>query len=305
MRPKSRGALTLVSADPRRHPKIVNNYLVHPKDQRELIDGVRHTDEIIQERAWDGMRGEALMPDLRNLPDAEVLPWLRANIGTQYHPASTCRMGNDDLSVVDEAGRVREVGRAFGTGLTIGDIARSAAPAGALAGDGGGGLAATARVDDGGIDAAYGLVVAAVAIDAATGIVRVERAMIAAEAGNAINPRIVGASLSGGVARGVGAALLTGLPLSAAGLPLVNGFAEYAMPTAAETPPVEVAILEDAPSTTNPLGVRDVAGLGAAGIGAAIAAAVDDALGAPLFATVLPVGPAAIRAVLARRTRRD
>jgi choline dehydrogenase len=108
MRPKSRGALTLVSADPRRHPKIVNNYLVHPEDQRELIDGVRHTDEIIQQRAWDGMRGEALMPNLRNLPDAKVLPWLRANIGTQYHPASTCRMGNDDMSVVDEAGRVRE-----------------------------------------------------------------------------------------------------------------------------------------------------------------------------------------------------
>ncbi len=108
MRPKSRGALTLVSADPRRHPSIINNYLVHPDDQRELIDGVRHTDEIIQQRAWDGMRGEALTPDLRNQPDAEVLPWLRANMGTQYHPASTCRMGIDDMSVVDEAGRVRE-----------------------------------------------------------------------------------------------------------------------------------------------------------------------------------------------------
>jgi choline dehydrogenase len=106
MRPRSRGELTLKSADPRMNPKIVNNYLVDPEDRRELIDGVRRTDEIIQQKAWDGMRGEALKPDLRNLGDEEVLPWLKENMGTQYHPCSTCRMGVDDMSVVDDQGRV-------------------------------------------------------------------------------------------------------------------------------------------------------------------------------------------------------
>lgn len=108
MRPKSRGEVKLKSADPRQNPQIVNNYLVHPQDQRELIDAVRHTDEIIQQQAWDDMRGEALFPNLRNLPDAEVLPWIKDRMGTQYHPCATNRMGVDDLSVVDAQGRVHE-----------------------------------------------------------------------------------------------------------------------------------------------------------------------------------------------------
>ncbi|RUU30820.1 choline dehydrogenase [Mesorhizobium sp. M6A.T.Ce.TU.016.01.1.1] len=108
MRPKSRGAVTLKSADPRMHPSIISNYLAHPQDQRDLIDGVRHTDEIIQQRAWDGMRGQALTPGLRTMPDAEVLAWLKENLGTQYHPCSTCRMGVDDMSVVDADGKVHE-----------------------------------------------------------------------------------------------------------------------------------------------------------------------------------------------------
>src|SRR5690606_6105002 len=49
---------------------------------------------------------EALMPNLHKLPDSEVLPWLKENMGTQYHPCSTCRMGADDMSVVDGEGQV-------------------------------------------------------------------------------------------------------------------------------------------------------------------------------------------------------
>nr|WP_298687786.1 choline dehydrogenase [uncultured Dongia sp.] len=109
MRPHSKGAVTLKSADPRTLPKIVLNYLADPRDQRELIDGVRHTDEIIQQRGWDGMRGEALNPGLRKQSDVEVLAWLKANVGTQYHPCASCRMGVDDMSVVDAVGKVNGV----------------------------------------------------------------------------------------------------------------------------------------------------------------------------------------------------
>ncbi|MBK8160956.1 MAG: choline dehydrogenase [Rhodospirillaceae bacterium] len=109
MRPHSKGAVTLKSADPRILPRIVVNYLSDPRDQRQLIDGVRHTDEIIQQRGWDDMRGEALNPGLRKQTDAEVLAWLKANVGTQYHPCASCRMGADDLSVVDAAGKVNGV----------------------------------------------------------------------------------------------------------------------------------------------------------------------------------------------------
>lgn len=108
MRPKSRGAVTLKSADPRINPAIVSNYLAHPDDQRDLIDGVRHTDEIIQQKAWDGMRGDALTPGLRRMSDGEALAWLKESAGTQYHPCSSCRMGVDDMSVVDSEGKVHD-----------------------------------------------------------------------------------------------------------------------------------------------------------------------------------------------------
>jgi choline dehydrogenase len=108
-RPESRGAVTLKSADPRLHPSIVLNYLQQQQDRRNLIDGVRHTDEIIQQRGWDSIRGEAIVPGLRKKSDEEVFSWLKENMGTQYHPCSSCRMGNDDMAVVDDEGRVHGV----------------------------------------------------------------------------------------------------------------------------------------------------------------------------------------------------
>lgn len=106
MRPQSRGSVTLNSNDPRRLPKVVLNYLADPQDRRDLIDGVRHTDEIVQQRAWDDIRGEALNPNLRKQSDDDILAWLKSAIGTQYHPCRSCRMGTDEMSVVDATGRV-------------------------------------------------------------------------------------------------------------------------------------------------------------------------------------------------------
>jgi choline dehydrogenase len=105
-RPNSKGAVTLLSGDPRKHPSIVLNYLSDQEDRRNLIDGVRHTDEIIQQRGWDKIRGEAIFPGLRKWSDEDVFAWLQENMGTQYHPCSSCRMGNDDMAVVDDEGRV-------------------------------------------------------------------------------------------------------------------------------------------------------------------------------------------------------
>lgn len=104
--PRSRGAVTLLSADPKAPPSIVLNYLSDMEDRRDLIDGVRHTDEIIQQPAWSKLRGEALDPGLYKMSDHEVSAWLRKNMNTQYHPCSSCRMGYDDMAVVDAEGRV-------------------------------------------------------------------------------------------------------------------------------------------------------------------------------------------------------
>ena len=110
MRPRSRGALTLASANPAERPRIVNNYLSDPDDRHDLMMALRKTDEIIQQPAWDKIRGEPLVPGgLRKLNDADLSLWLSANVSTQYHPASTCRMGRDDESVTDDEGRVHNV----------------------------------------------------------------------------------------------------------------------------------------------------------------------------------------------------
>ena len=109
MRPKSRGEVSLASSDPRAHPKILTNFLQHPEDRRDLANAVRHTDEIAQQKAWDDMRGDAVVPGLRTMSDDDLNSWMNAHIGTQYHPCSTCRMGNDDGSVVDTDGRVHEL----------------------------------------------------------------------------------------------------------------------------------------------------------------------------------------------------
>ncbi len=106
MRPRSKGEVTLASSDPRTLPKIVTNFLTDPLDRRDLADAVRHTDEICQQKAWDAYRGEAVEPGLRTMPEDDLMRWLEARVGTQYHPCATCRMGLDDMSVTDGSGRV-------------------------------------------------------------------------------------------------------------------------------------------------------------------------------------------------------
>jgi carbon-monoxide dehydrogenase large subunit/6-hydroxypseudooxynicotine dehydrogenase subunit gamma len=70
------------------------------------------------------------------------------------------------------------------------------------------------------------------------------------------------------------------------------------MPTAREIPPIEVLITEDAPSPLNPLGVKGAGEGGANAVGAAIAAAIDDALGRPGAVRELPVTPQRLRKLL-------
>ncbi|KAB2729309.1 choline dehydrogenase [Brucella intermedia] len=104
--PRSRGAVTLQSADPRVLPKVVLNYLAEREDQIDLMNGIRHTDEIVHQSAWDKLRGKPVDPGLYKMSDDDLLPWLRRNVNTQYHPCSSCRMGSDDMALVDADGRV-------------------------------------------------------------------------------------------------------------------------------------------------------------------------------------------------------
>jgi carbon-monoxide dehydrogenase large subunit len=112
---------------------------------------------------------------------------------------------------------------------------------------------------------------------------------VASDAGRLINPLIVEGQLHGGVAQGVGGALYEALVYDPHGQPQTQSWLEYAIPTAAQVPPVRIAHVET-PSPLNALGVKGVGEAGSMAPPAAIAAAVEDALrpfGARVLATPL------------------
>ncbi len=110
-RPESRGAVTLRSADPSAAPSIVFNHLESRQDLQDLVDGVKMARDMIRQPAWDKFRGEELAPGADAGTDAELERFVRANLGTSFHPSGTCRMGVDDEAVVDGEGRVKTVRR--------------------------------------------------------------------------------------------------------------------------------------------------------------------------------------------------
>src|SRR4029077_2839503 len=103
------------------------------------------------------------------------------------------------------------------------------------------------------------------------------------------NPVLVRGQIAGGVAQGVGGALLEEFAYDAAGQPRAASFMDYLLPTSLDVPAVDMLITEDAPSPLNPLGVKGAGEGGTAGVGAAVANAVSDALGREV--TRLPLTP--------------
>jgi len=153
--------------------------------------------------------------------------------------------------------------------------------------DGGLGARETFAVDH--MTYPYGVHLAQVEVDPDSGSVRVLRYFIGYEIGRAIRRELVEGQLVGGAAQGIAGALLEEFRYDDAGQPLSTTMAEYLVPTAAEIPPIGVLVCEDWPAQSNPLGVRGAGEGGATGCGAAIAAAVDDAIGRPGWVRSLPI----------------
>ncbi|OUM28865.1 choline dehydrogenase [Pseudomonas putida] len=106
-KPKSRGHVRALSADPYQHPQIRFNYLESEEDREGFRRCVRLTREIIAQPAMDRYRGEELAPGPQVQTDAEIDAFVRANMESTMHPCGSCRMGEDDMAVVDSALRVR------------------------------------------------------------------------------------------------------------------------------------------------------------------------------------------------------
>jgi carbon-monoxide dehydrogenase large subunit/6-hydroxypseudooxynicotine dehydrogenase subunit gamma len=144
----------------------------------------------------------------------------------------------------------------------------------------------------------YGIHFAVVGVDRETGGVAVERYVIAYDIGRAINPALVEGQIVGGMAQGVGGSLLEEFTFNERGDPLATTLADYLMPGVRETPPVEVILREDYKSPLNPLGIKGAGESGITGVGAAIASAIDEAIGVPGAITQLPVTPQRLRQLL-------
>ncbi|QEX24349.1 choline dehydrogenase [Hypericibacter adhaerens] len=108
MRPESRGAVTMKSADPTTPPAFAFNYFAAESDRRIMIDGLRRTREMAAQRAFDGMRQGEIMPGPDVRSDDEIMAWMRSAVTTEYHPCSSCRMGIGEDSVTDGEGRVHQ-----------------------------------------------------------------------------------------------------------------------------------------------------------------------------------------------------
>ena len=106
LRPKSRGSVGLTSGDPLAPPRIDPQFLSDPEDLTTLIRGVRKTRQIMQTPPLQGYIHKELFiegePD-----DAALEQHIRARSDTIYHPVGTCRMGQDEMAVVDPELKVR------------------------------------------------------------------------------------------------------------------------------------------------------------------------------------------------------
>jgi aerobic carbon-monoxide dehydrogenase large subunit len=146
----------------------------------------------------------------------------------------------------------------------------------------------------------YGTHVAVVEVDPQTGQVAILDYAIAYDVGKAINPMIVDGQLVGGLAQGIGGALLEELVYDTEGQMLATTFMDYLLPTAGEMPAsLETRILEETPTPHNPLGVKGAGEGGTAGAGAAIANAITDALRPwEIDAATLPLSPDRVVALI-------
>jgi aerobic carbon-monoxide dehydrogenase large subunit len=142
---------------------------------------------------------------------------------------------------------------------------------------------------------------AIVEVDIKTGKVRIEKFLVVEDAGRLINPMIVDGQVHGGVAQGIGNALLEEIRYDDMGNILTSTFADYLLPTAYEIPPMELHHLETYTSATN-LKSKGVGEGGTIGAPAAIMNAINDAL-RPLDITINEMPATAQRVHAAVRAR--
>ena len=109
LRPRSRGEVTLKSANPLEKPLMTFNYLQDPEDLAEMVNGFKKARELIAQPAFDELRGEELIPGPQVKSDVEIVEFIKSAAETDYHPCCSCAMGTSKMAVVDEQMKVHGV----------------------------------------------------------------------------------------------------------------------------------------------------------------------------------------------------
>ena len=99
----ARGTVTIRSTDPRQHPALRFNYLSTAQDRREWVEAIRHARHILSQPALARLDAGETSPGPGVETDEQILAWVARDAETALHPSCTCRMGTDDMSVVDPA----------------------------------------------------------------------------------------------------------------------------------------------------------------------------------------------------------
>ncbi|MBI3434551.1 MAG: xanthine dehydrogenase family protein molybdopterin-binding subunit [Proteobacteria bacterium] len=139
---------------------------------------------------------------------------------------------------------------------------------------------------------------AVVEIDLSTGQIKLKRFVVVEDCGTIVNPMIVDGQVRGGVVQGIGSALWEHFVYDKDGQPLTTNFADYLLPSAPGLPDIEVHHIQT-PSPVTPLGMKGLGEGGAIGPAAAIANAVENALGVPVQET--PITPSRVWELIKKR----
>jgi len=102
LRPESRGRVALRSADPLEEPIIDPQYLTEGDDLEILLDGLKLVREILAAEPFDDYRGQEVSPGADVQSDEQLIEHIRETAEMLYHPVGTCKMGDDEMAVVDD-----------------------------------------------------------------------------------------------------------------------------------------------------------------------------------------------------------
>ena len=97
----SRGSVKIKSPDVRVKPELRLNYLSTPEDRQEWIEAIAAARKILSQPAFKEFDGGEISPGPECQTDSQVLEWVRRDGETAYHPSCTCKMGVDEMAVVD------------------------------------------------------------------------------------------------------------------------------------------------------------------------------------------------------------